>query len=456
MTRFGTPRRTRPALTGILTAALLLAGLGTANAAQAAFAGANGPIYFDSNRDVGAGDIYAITPGSPARRVTTSTSSSDPAVSPDGTKIAFISADPGGVNQVFVINADGTGRRQVTHGSSPAQDPAWAPDNRGITFAANTFGIDGQTDLEIWKVVINGTNQIPLTANPLSETSPAWSPDGERIAFVRGADVWTISSGGFGTTEVNLTPNDPAPCNPCYQGGDSDPAWSPDGSKIAYVHGFEVAGGGQANIWTMNSNGTGKTNITQSTTTGFTNPAWAPAGDRLAAVGATDTNRDIWVMNADGGGKNRLETNPAHDTNPDWGAPPPDLPKPRCKGVEATVIAAAPGQVTVGTAGRDVIVGSGRRDTIRSRGGRDLICARGGNDVVSAGAAADRVYGDRGNDRILGQGGADRLFGGLGADTLFGGPGNDLLAGGPGRDRLIGGSGRDRLRGGPGRDTESQ
>ena len=491
MTRFDTPRRSRPALTGMVAAALGLAALVFAPGAQAAFPGTNGPIYFDSNRAVGAADIYAITPGSQARRVTTSTSSSDPAVSPDGSKIAFISADPGEPYQVFVINADGTGRRQVTSSSPAKSQPAWSPDGARIAFVANSFDVDGQTDPEIWSIALNGAGATPLTANTVADNYPAWSPDGTRIAFVRGADVWVMNSSGGG--EVNLTPNSPPGCAPdCYQGPDSDPAWAPNGSKIAYVHGFTPTGGGLPNIWTMDPNGASKVNITQSATNGFTSPAWAPAGDRLAAVGTTETNRDIWVMNADGGGQTRLETNPSFDTNPDWGVPAPPLPKPRCKGQAATVIAAAPGQITIGTAGRDVIVGSARGDTIRSLGGRDLICARGGRDVVSAGNGGDTILGEGGIDRIFGQGGRDdafggagsdklngddgndtlrggigndrltggdgddSLFGGPGADVLLGGSGRDLLVGGPGTDRLIGGTGKDRLRGGPGRDDEDE
>ena len=69
-------------------------------------------------------------PGTQARRVTTSTTSSDPAVSPDGSKIAFISADPGEPYQVFVINADGTGERYIGEGVNPQ----WSPD--GATIAA--------------------------------------------------------------------------------------------------------------------------------------------------------------------------------------------------------------------------------------------------------------------------------------------------------------------------------
>jgi hypothetical protein len=119
-----------------------------------------------------------------------------------------------------------------------------------------------------------------------------------------------------------------------------------------------------------------------------------------------------------------------------------------CKGRAATVAAAAPGDVTVGTLGPDVIVGTAGVDTIRSLGGRDLICARGGRDVVSTGAGADVALGEGGNDRLFGQAGSDALSGGRGADQISGATGNDSLGGGLGRDRLAGAAGNDRLLGG--------
>lgn len=485
--RFGTPRLSLAASAGMTTALVVLTMLVCAGTAEAAFPGANGPIYFDSNRHVGAADIYAVTPGSPARRVTTSTSSSNPAVSPDGNRIAFISADPGDpANQVFVVNADGTGRRKVTTDSPGKTEPAWSPDGTRIAYVAAD---------DIWSIGAGGGTPLRLTADPAVETYPAWSPDGTRIAFVRAQDVWVknLSTG----EETNLTPTQGVefPMEERYGGIDGEPAWSPDGNTIAYVHGETRLGGGLPNIWTMNSSdGSGKANLTQSTAVSFTGPAWSPAGDRMAAVGTAEgTNRDIWVMNADGSGKTPVAADPAKDFNPDWGSPPTALPpRPRCKGQAATVIAAAPGQITIGTAGRDVIVGSARGDTIRSLGGRDLICARGGRDVVSAGNGGDTILGEGGHDRVFGQGGRDqasggagddklngddgndtlrggrgkdRLTGGDGNDSLFGGPqadvllggaGRDLLVGGPGPDRLIGGTGRDRLNGGPGRDDEDQ
>ena len=143
-----------------------------------------------------------------------------------------------------------------------------------------------------------------------------------------------MDAGGNGQTSI--TPNDFTDCtgtppNPetCFSGHDDDPAWSPDGLKIAYVHEQAPNGGGPPNIWTMDPSGANKDNLSDSAVS-FINPAWSPQGDMLAAVGTAPatTNRDIWTMKSDGGGQTPVEPNAAHDINPDWGVPAPP-PGPR-------------------------------------------------------------------------------------------------------------------------------
>ncbi|MEW6637756.1 MAG: PD40 domain-containing protein [Actinomycetota bacterium] len=286
-----------------------------ANPAEAAFTGRNGKIAFVSNRDVGAGEIYTVKPdGTGVTRLTfPNGGNSDPAFSPDGTKVAFKGPD----NDLHVMNADGTGSRRLTSMAVAESEPAWSPDGSRIAFVAS----DG--DFEIWVVNTDGTGRERLTDNSFHDTQPAWSPDGDRIAFVsaRSAppfndtdrNVYVMNADGTGQT--NLTPNT---TSPVYQGHDDGPSWSPDGDRIAYSNSLT---GGEPEIWTMNAaDGSGKVNVTDtSASVSDTDPTWSPDGAKIAYVASVSgTNRDIWTMNADGSDQRVLHAHAANDTKPDW------------------------------------------------------------------------------------------------------------------------------------------
>ncbi|MCL6285092.1 endonuclease/exonuclease/phosphatase family protein [Ruegeria sp. 2012CJ41-6] len=103
-----------------------------------------------------------------------------------------------------------------------------------------------------------------------------------------------------------------------------------------------------------------------------------------------------------------------------------------------------PGELLLGSKGRDVIEGTGRSDVILGFKGRDQLFGQDGNDVI---------FGGRGRDLIEGGDGDDTLSGGRGRDTILGGEGDDFIFAGPGRDVIEGGAGDDLLNGGRGRDS---
>ncbi len=469
----------------VVAAVVMLAGI---RPAGAAFPGSNGKIAFQSNRDVASGEIYTITPGGTAKRITVSNGSSDPAYSPDGSRIAFVSGKAGGTYQIFVMNADGGGRRQVTLDSvspSPKQRPTWSPDGSRIAFVANSFNVDGQTDLEIWSINSDGSGLRQLTNDSLPDDYPAWSPDGTRIAFVRQGDIFVMNSNGTG--ETNVTPNSAPTCTSnCYQGADGDPAWSPDGTKIAYVHGYgppsnPYAGGGLPNIWTMDPDGNNKTNLSNTSTRSDSEPAWSPDGTKIAMVGATDTNRDIWVMNSNGSSPTPI-ADLKFDINPDWQPNPPACDISGTEGNDTSLVGTPADETICGLGGNDIVDGGGGNDILMGGAGNDTLLAASGRGTLNGGDGSDtasfagsatpiqaslvsgfarrttadpiegvalvgieRLTGSSLGDSLTGSGGANRLVGGDGPDEILGLGGNDKLLSRDGakNDTVNGGAGTD-------------
>jgi Tol biopolymer transport system component len=468
--------KARAILGAVAVAAALQA---VAGSAEAAFPGNNGKVAFDSDRDTAAGEIYSITPGGSATRLTFSTRSSDPAYSPDGSRIAFISTKPTGTTQVWVMNADGSNPREITHTNTPKLEPAWSPDGTKIAYVANSFDVDGGTDYEIWTINADGSGRRQLTHNSIPDRQPAWSPSGAKIAFVSNGisdrDLYVMNASD-GSGRKDITPTDTIPCSPspCYQGHDDSPAWSPDGGTIAYQHTQARNATGPLAIWTVSPSGGDMSNLSGTGDVAFTQPAWSPEGDKIAVVGAIGTDRDIWVMSSGGSGPTDIDPNSANEQNPDW------QPLPVC--------------TDVGTSGNDVMNGTSGRDVLCAAGGDDKLNGLGGNDILLGGAGSDMLNGSAGNDilnggpgvdtasyanstagisaslvtgfatgqgsdvllgveNMIGSSLADSLMGSAAANLLSGAGGADVAHGAGANDTVFGGAGPDELFGDAGGDT---
>lgn len=152
----------------------------------------------------------------------------DPAWSPDGRTIAFVS-DRAGSLDIYVAPAGGGEPRRVTSLPGSETHPAWSPDGEWIAYA----GDSGQGP-EIWKVPVAGGEPIRLTRLKegfTGDKQPAWSPSGTWLAFVRelaqpsgAADLYIIPPGG----------GRPFPFRRGSGARILEPAWSPDGKHLAY------------------------------------------------------------------------------------------------------------------------------------------------------------------------------------------------------------------------------
>ncbi len=146
----------------------------------------------------------------------------------------------------------------------------------------------------------NGTT-TNLTNNPTDysviSADPAWSPDGTKIAFDNNGAIAVMNADGGGRLE--LTP----------ELGYFLPDWSPDGTKIVFSG---------SDIYVMNAGGTGLVDITNTPSYTEDNPSWSPDGSKIAFSTNRDGNYEIYVSNPDGTSPVNLTNNPANDRDPDW------------------------------------------------------------------------------------------------------------------------------------------
>jgi TolB protein len=230
-------------------------------------------LTFDSNRTANPKDGRAINDvfvmnadGTAVTKLTDSVgASADAAWSPDGSLIAFDAdrGNPAAKQGIYVMNADGGGLRRITtlpRGYENDLAPGFSPDGKRLVFTRyrgkgcpQPFCPAERAALFI--VGLNGTGLRQLTSFAIHAGDADWSPDGKRIvfeAYPNGpyGDVYLIGTNGRNLR--NLTRN------PLGKAGSADPVWSPDGTKILFLDNRIVRGRGRTGLATMRPNGTAR------------------------------------------------------------------------------------------------------------------------------------------------------------------------------------------------------
>lgn len=199
------------------------------------------------------------------------------------------------IDQICIMNADGTGRRQLTDFQATAFYPSLSPNGETVYFSSRKSGT-----FEIYSTDTNGRDLQRLTNRIGSLYAPELSPDGSKIIFTNhGNGIWVMNVDGSNPHAITFE-------------DDIDPTWSPDGSMIAFASNRS----GTRQLYVANANGKEIRQVTDLNNMGGRS-SWSPNGERLAFYRGPVGDRDIYVINIDGSGLDRL-TNGGENLGPSW------------------------------------------------------------------------------------------------------------------------------------------
>lgn len=213
----------------------------------------------------------------------------------------------GNGNQIFSVDLASGQTTQLTQDGDNI-DPAWSPDGKQIAYAS-----DQGKQFELWLMNADGSNKQQLTQNDFNDWSPSWSPDGTKLVYVSSevpySHIYILDIASGKSTRLLDTP-----------GNEGAPKWSPDGSKIIYMNDNE----GHFNLFTVKPDGSG---IVQVTDFGQDDrPNWSPDGKmitfrRQTVFSSMFSGAEVFVADANGKNALQLTNNTAAD---DWPAFSPD------------------------------------------------------------------------------------------------------------------------------------
>jgi TolB protein len=172
------------------------------------------------------------------------------------------------------------------------------------------FGRMGAMAPDVWIWDPNDAQPIQLTTHPESDDKATWSPDGSKIAFASMRDgdleIYVINADGTGVTNLTNAPT----------ASDDSPAWSPDGTKIAFA---SVRAGAAREIYVMDADGGNQVRLTNNPGSLDDRPSWSPDGATIAFESLRDGDMEVYLIDSDGTDARNVSDNPGWpDSDPDW------------------------------------------------------------------------------------------------------------------------------------------
>ncbi len=261
-----------------------------------------GTILFSSDR-TGTSHLYSMREdGSNVVDLTPTMDAFDGDWSPDGSRIVF-TAIQNQEDGIFVMNADGS--NPVSLGVAGG-GPRWSPDGREILFA------DGGT-IEVMNADGSGLRQIGLGSRP------DWSPDGTRVAFDRiDRTPLCLALGFLCQTDIYVMAADGSQIRKLttHSGASTGTAWSPDGTRIAYARRCCFSGANESGLWVISPNGGSPTRIDTHAATG--RPVWSPDGSAIAFAAGQPDGTELTMIPSGGGAGVVLASSPGSEFPRSW------------------------------------------------------------------------------------------------------------------------------------------
>jgi Tol biopolymer transport system component len=227
-----------------------------------------------------------------------------------GSLILFWSDSPW--PSLWSIRPDGSHRRRVFRTHQNCKRPVLSPNRKWIAFDGTPPGQRPLSQFDIQVMRRDGIGRRTLVPSPDRETDPQWSPDGTRISYVRLAEadvedwrkswIWTVRSDGTGARRLVLG---------------SNARWSPDGKRLVFSAPTAQSDG---DLFVINADGTGLRRLLATPRRVEWPTDWSPNGKKIlftrSIFGADST--DVYVMNADGTNVRRLTHVRGEDVGGTW------------------------------------------------------------------------------------------------------------------------------------------
>lgn len=234
---------------------------------------------------------------------------------------------PNGESEIFIMTLGGGATPVKLNAGNVSRTPTPSPTGSRIAFAVSMKHFTtGEWIHDLFAVDRNGMNMKQLTTDPGYDDSPDWSPAGNRIVWVNWSpnsgsspalpaiplgrsDIWAMNPDG--TNKVNLTADMPAGASR------RDPAWSKDGTRIAFIQLENTELGSLSTLYVMRADGSEKQAVTSNYGTFDATPTWSPDGRQIALVRYHGPEADITILDRISGETRRLMV-PGLESRPAW------------------------------------------------------------------------------------------------------------------------------------------